>query len=415
MKFTELQTEVDKYIYTEDDGMYRVAIAATIATRMKLGDPVWLLIIGPSSSGKSQVLRPLALTDSKFIHRVDDLTENTLLSGIRVKEGGPNVSLLKRIGSMGIIVISDFTVLFSKSAESRAAVLSQLRMVYDGEMIKYSGTSDKPISWKGYLGILAGSTPSVYGHFEEVADMGERFVYYRMKAYDVEKATRRSLSRSVFGKELDEKLSNLYAEYIKDCVTQETVPEISLEVYDRIVRISMLAAQLRTPIHYDRFQKVVDKIPVSEMPMRIAQQLCALARGLSVMSKNDTDSWELSEKDIQHIEWCAYSLANEERRACLRAIAGFDHDAYISTQIIADKIGLSTSVVGLNLQHLAAIGILARTGTANGLAWQIAQQEVWELVRRFEAIEESSVVEDRQSSLEEGDDEEAKEQEFMEF
>ena len=415
MTFGELQTEVGKYIYTEDDGMSRIALAATIATRMKLGDPVWLLIIGPSSSGKSQVLRPLALTDKKFIHRVDDLTENTFLSGIRTKGGAPDVSLLKRIGAMGIIVISDFTVIFSKSSESRAAILSQLRMVYDGEMVKYSGTSDKPISWKGYLGVLAGSTPSIYTHFEEVADMGERFIYYRMKAYDVEKATRRSLSRTIFGKELDEKLSELYSTYIKECVTNEEVPEISLEVYDRIVRISMLAAQLRTPIHYDRFQKVVDKIPVSEMPMRVAQQLCALARGLSIMSKHDTDSWEIEEKDIQYIEWCAYSLANEERRACLRSLAAFEHTAYITTQIIADKIGLSTAVTGLNLQHLAAIGVLARTGTAAGLAWQIQSEDVWKLVRRFEGIEASTTIIEREATLEDGNDDEASETEFMKF
>lgn len=402
MKYEELKTEVEKYVYSEDDGMTRIAFASIIATRMKLGDPVWLLLIGPSSSGKSQVLRPLAVTDPKFLHRVDDMTENTLLSGINTGKGQKDISLLKRIGEKGIIVISDFTVIFSKSPETRATILGQLRMVYDGEMTKFSGNSSEPISWKGYLGILAGSTPSIYTHFEEVADMGERFIYYRMKPYDVEKATRRSLSRTIFGKELDTILSDLYAGYLKNCIKNaEDVPQISLETYERIVNISMFAANLRTPTHYNKFEKSIDKVPVSEMPMRIALQLSAIARGLSVMRFYDTGSYDLIEEDINHIEWCAYSLANEERRSCLKVIAKLRNGEYMRTQTIADTIGLSTSITGMNLQHLAAIGILQRSGSSDGLMWSIKDPRVWSIVRRLEGIIDDTVKEEeRQLSLE---------------
>jgi hypothetical protein len=361
---------------------------------MKLGDPVWMLVIGASSSGKSQVLRPLALTDNRFIHRVDDLTENTLLSGTRVKKGEKDISLLNRIGKHGIIVISDFTVIFSKSQEARASILGQLRMVYDGEMTKFSGTSNEPIKWEGALGILAGSTPTIYTHFEEVADMGERFIYYRMKDYDAEKAVRRSLGRTIFGKQLDDTLSELYSDYLKACVVNggDVVPPISVEVYERIIQISIFAAKLRTPTHYDRFAKTVDKVPVSEMPMRVALQLSSIARGLSVMQYYDTGGWDLSEADIGYIEWCAYSLANEERRACLKVIAKSDFGTSVRGQTIADEIGLATTVTGMNLQHLAAIGILERSGDSNGLTWSIKTRETWVIIRRLENIKDSILV-----------------------
>ncbi len=152
---------------------------------MKIGDPIWLILIGPSSSGKSQVLRPLSLTDNKFLHRVDDLTENTFLSAM----AGADKSLLTKIGKHGMIVISDLTVLFSKSSEARSTILSQFRMIYDGEMTKHAGNLPEPLKWEGYVGILAGSTPSIYVNFEEVADMGERFIYYRMKPFNAVKAT----------------------------------------------------------------------------------------------------------------------------------------------------------------------------------------------------------------------------------
>lgn len=388
MKFAELREEVAKYLHTDDDGMFRVAFASVIATRMKLGDPVWLLVIGPSSSGKSQVLRPLALTDEKFIHRVDDLTENTFLSGAVVKKGEKDVSLLKRIGAAGIIVISDLTVIFSKNSESRDAILGQLRMVYDGEMTKFSGVKSEPITWKGSLGVVAGSTPSAYRHFEEIADMGERFIYYRMKPYDVEMATRRSLQRTVYGKELDTILSDLYGEYIKECVLgcDGEVPELSPEVRERVVKIAMFAAILRTPTHYDRYMHAITHIPVPEMPMRVALQLSALAKGLMVMRYHESGEWALNDDDIAAIEWTAYSLANEERRACLGVLAHYDFGEAPSASRIADDIGLSTDVVKMNLQHLVAAGVLLRTGDSGALYWSFASAEYWGIVRRLEGI-----------------------------
>jgi hypothetical protein len=401
MKFQELQDQVSEYVYSEDDGMTRIALASIIATKMKLGDPVWMLLIGPSSGGKSQVLRPLALTDTKFMHRIDDLTENTFLSGGKAKGGG-EVSLLNRIGPMGMIVISDFTVIFSKSPEMRASILGQLRMVYDGEMTKFSGSSDKSIMWKGYLGMIAGSTPSIYSKFEEVADMGERFIYYRMKPYDVEKATRISLQRKVFGKELDTKLSDMYSKYLTESLENaEDVPALSIQMYERIVKISMFAAILRTPTHYNQYIRAVDKIPVSEMPMRVALQLQNIARGISVMNFNDHGHWDLLEKDIQDVEWCAYSLANEESRACLRILANVEYDTSIKGQTIADKIGLDTNITRMHLQHLAAIGILTRHGDESGLTWTIASEDNWRIIRRLEGIEESIIIEEREVSEEE--------------
>lgn len=404
MNFQDLQKQISDYVYTEDNGMARIALASIIATRMKLGDPVWILMIGPSSGGKSQILRPLALTDQKFIHRIDDLTENTFLSGMKVKKGEKDISLLKQIGPLGIVVISDFTVIFSKSSEARNAILGQFRMVYDGEMTKYSGTSNEPITWRGSLGVLAGSTPSIYSHFEEVADMGERFIYYRMKNYNIEKATRTSLDRKLYGRDLDNKLSDMYKEYIINAVQASgDVPAISKETHERIINISMFAALLRTPTHYDKFAKMIDKVPTPEMPMRIALQLSSLAKGLMVMSHYDTGLWDLSEDDISYIEWCAYSLANEERRACLKVLATLPQDEYAFSQSIADTIGLNTSIVSMNLQHLAAIGLVDRSGDGSGLRWRIRSQDNKSIIRRLEGIDQDSTLEHRELSDEEAD------------
>lgn len=396
MKLSDLKKEMNTLLYLEDTGVIDVTLAATIATRLQLGNPVWLIVIGVSSSGKSQIIRPLSLSDKKFIHRVDDLTENTFISGMKSNE----TSLLLNIGPRGILVISDLTTLFSKNQEARDSILGQLRLVYDGEMTKYFG-NQKPVTWKGSLGIIAGSTPSVYRHFEQIADMGERFIYYRLKSYDAEKATKQSLRNPLWGSLLDESIAHAYEAYQKSVIEHtlaleaagERVPNLSDATMGRIMTAALFAARMRTPIHLDRKTNQVDRIPFPEMPMRVALQLSTLARGMSVMQHHETGEWELPEEWIKEIEWCAYSLANEERRACLRTLSEMPLGESVDSQYVADKIGLDTSMTRVHLQQLAAIGLVTRTGSSN-LTWRIALQKTYDMVREFEGIKTTLILDE---------------------
>lgn len=412
MTLAELKSEVQKYQYIEDTNIIDVVLASIIATRLKLGDPIWLIIIGASSGGKSQILRPMALTDTKFMHRIDDLTENTFLSGMLPGKERGQSSLLLRIGSSGMIVISDMTVLFSKAKEAMGTILSQFRMIYDGEMVKHVGTSGAPLIWKGSLGILAGSTPSIYKSFEEVADMGERFIYYRMKDYDAKKATKLALGRKVYGKDLDAILSNMYESYMRDIVANANVDvKVSEAVHDRIIEIATLAEKIRTTVSLDWKGERIMRIPISAMPMRVALQLISIAKGLYVMRGR-----ELDEGDLRILDWCAYSLANEEKRACLLCLCKLAFDRSLNTSSIADRIGLDTPIVRNVLQNLSAVGVLERSGTGDGLHWKIKNVDDWRILRRVNGITESEDANGRSVSHEEEEEaEEVANRAFEEF
>ncbi len=408
MKLLDLKKQIQEYQYFEDTNIIDIALSSIIANRLKLGDAVWLVIIGPSSGGKSQILRPLALTDPRFLHRLDDLTENTFLSGMQLGKGKGEPSLLHRIGEKGMLVMSDLTVLFSKAKESRATILSQFRMLYDGEMTKFSGTSDKPITWKGYLGVLAGSTPSIYSHFEEVSDMGERFIYYRMKEYDAEKATRLSMSRKTFGKDLDEKLAELYESYLRETILDynKSATEIKLtqEAQDRILSIAMLSEKIRTTSHKQFRDNVIDRLPVPAMPMRVALQLTAVAKGLAVIRQHEDGTTELNQNDLSAIEWCGYSLANEEKRACLRTLCKIKFGDSLKTQTVADEVGLDTSIIGSILQNLASVGVVVRSGDGSGsLTWRLRNEGEYNIIRRVERIQEVIDFDEREISDEEAE------------
>jgi hypothetical protein len=366
---------------------------------MKLGDPIWMIIIGASSGGKSQILRPLALTDPNFMHRVDDLTENTFLSGMPGAGGEGSTSLLDRIGIHGMMVISDFTVIFSKNSEARTTILSQFRMIYDGEMVKMSGNMKQPKVWKGYLGVIAGSTPSIYHHFEEVADMGERFIYYRMKEYDALKATKLAMGRKIFGKELDAIISGLYEEYIKEVMaTSNSTVELTEEAENRIIEVSSLAEKIRTTVQMDFRNEKIIRVPVPAMPMRVALQLKTIAKGLTMMRGRPLD-----EKDLSIIDWCAYSLANEEKRACLNILCSIPFGSVINTPTIADKIGLNNYVIGNILQNLSAVGVLIRDGDDNSHTWRFRNEMDWKIIRRINGVVDEEIIENRKAIAGEGE------------
>jgi Mn-dependent DtxR family transcriptional regulator len=419
MKLTELKKQIEEFQYFEDTGIIDISLASIIANRLSLGSTIWLVIIGPSSGGKSQILRPLSLTDQKFIHRIDDLTENTFLSGMNLGKGKGEPSLLMRIGEKGMIVISDLTVLFSKSSESRSSILSQFRMIYDGEMTKHSGTSAKPLTWKGKLGILAGSTPSIYSSFEEVADMGERFIFYRMKDYDGLKATRISMNRKLYDRDLDNKLSTLYNSYIKDVLVNGKPEELKLteESDERILSIASLAEKIRTSTHTTWKGDVIDRIPVPAYPMRTALQLSTIARGMLMMRKHEDGSEQLTDSDLRSVEWCGYSLANEEKRACLRTLAKIKFGDAVKTQTVADEVGLATTIIGNILQNLASVGVVVRSGDGTGsLTWRIKNENEYDTIRRVENIVEVYDFDEREISDEEEDEKaKAMEMEFNKF
>jgi len=391
MNLAQIKQEVQKYQYMEDTGVIDITIATIVANRLKLSDPVWTIIIGASSGGKSQIVRPIALSDVNFIHRVDDITENTFLSGVREKEGEKSMSLLKRIGVHGIITISDFTVIMSKNSETRNAILSQFRMVYDGEMVKHSGSSKEPIKWEGYMGIVAGSTPSIYSSFEEVADMGERFVYYRMKEFSAEKATHLALSRGKNGKELDATLSHLYCNYIQEIVRCGTNVDINIsdDVRDRIVEIAMFAERVRTPVKTDFKGERITHIPLPAYPMRVSIQMLAIAKALMFMQQFETGSYDLGENQMQLLDWVCYSMANEEKRAVLKMLAKIGVGNSLNTSTISDSIGLDEHTTGLILQNLTAIGIVSKTTIGEHIAWSFKEDKYYNLVRRIENIKDT--------------------------
>jgi predicted transcriptional regulator len=118
----------------------------------------------------------------------------------------------------------------------------------------------------------------------------------------------------------------------------------------------------------------------------------------------ETGKTKLEEQELHILDWCAYSLANEEKRACLDVIAKHDFGLAVRTTTIADVVGLDTDVVRNVLQNLSAVGILQRTGDNNSLHWAFTKESDWQVLRRICDIKESENLVARELTDEEGQD-----------
>ena len=77
-----------------------------------------------------------------------------------------------------VVLIKDFTTILSMRREKRAAILSQLREIHDGEFRRSFGTGETKI-WRGRITVIAAVTPALDRHYSIFSTLGERFLQVR--------------------------------------------------------------------------------------------------------------------------------------------------------------------------------------------------------------------------------------------
>ena len=114
-----------KWLADPDLETVRAVLGAVMANRAS-GDPVWLLVIAPPSSGKTETIMPLSALPDVIVAGV--MTLSSLLSGTSSKERTPDATggLLCRIGDRGILVNKDFGTVLAMPHEPRAQMLQAL-------------------------------------------------------------------------------------------------------------------------------------------------------------------------------------------------------------------------------------------------------------------------------------------------
>lgn len=373
-----LEAEVDKVFLMKDRGIVRVVCATVIANRMNL-EAVWLLLVAPSSGGKTEMISALnGLKD--IIHPVSDLTVNTFASG--QQKAGQETSLLFKINN-GILTFKDFTSVLSKNKDARKEIMSQLREIYDGEYTKRTGTG-KDIKWRGKSGAIAGSTEVVYRHLEELSAMGDRFIMYNIEQPDRRKVAKRALQNAHKIKDQREHLQACFAHYIRYIIEHldEEEIKISEEIQDDLLDVADFSTQVRSAVINDFKTGIVEFVPSKEMPMRMTQQLSNLASAFIAMRRAEPNSQshtnKLTELEAKILYKTALDSIPRTRRDALYPLA--EYLGGVHTVGLAQHLNLPTASTRKYLEQLSALNICKRQRDSG------PQGDLWKIEEKYRPI-----------------------------
>jgi hypothetical protein len=271
VSLTSLERKLSSHLLLGDPVAFRVLLAVIVAHRLG-GDSVWLLLVGPSSGAKTELLMLLA----KILGMVylSDLTEKTLASGLTM--GNDDPSLLARLTNQTLI-LKDFTTVLSMPLDKRKEVFAQLREIYDGRYDKVWGTG-KELHWEGHLGFVAGVTTVIDRHYAAMSALGQRFVNLRIQQADRNAVARRAMRNTdVEHRTRRLELAHEVAAFVRQVPT--TAPEVPEEHYRILAMLSDVVTRARSAVERDGYRRELDYTPEPEMPARFARQLLSLARG----------------------------------------------------------------------------------------------------------------------------------------
>lgn len=386
MKLADIKKKWEEFIILKDHRSLDIILATIIGNMLIDKDPIWTVIISPSSGGKTTLISPIV--DIPKIYFVDDLTEKTLLSGYKV--GGKDNSLLRTIGS-GIMTFSDFTSILAKNPISRGEILSQLKLVYDRKVTKYTGTGG--IKWEGKIGLIAGATPDIYYHLESGRSMGERFIYYWLDVPSDLEITIKQSETNISAKDMTDVMKVFYKEYfegVKVWIEKHGVfnLKINKDQKDRVRKASMFCVAGKATVHTNFKSGKVDQIPQKASVGRDNKSFEALLLTFQVMHAYETDDKDAKVEDwmIDIVEKCAYSSINRERRAILEILA--DTENHLSaSQIGSSKgLGLEKDGVAIYLAPLFAVGLIKRETSGNPFKWYIEDNSVRHFIKKVSSL-----------------------------
>lgn len=358
-----LASRLQDYLHFPDPYPLYVLIGSLVANYAE-GRPVWLMMIGPPSCGKSELLN--SLLSLPGIKEGGSITGvGALLSGSKKRDRNSSSTggLLREIGERGALVIKEFTSILSLPSETMRSVMAAFREVYDGRYTRSVGSDGgNDQQWIGKMAVLTGCTESIDHHHQLIADMGERFVFYRYEHSDGWSETYKALSVSN-SEQLSNNLQALIVQFADeiglDWSCPPILPELDSHDKQRLIAFSQFSSQGRSAVIRDSYTKEVIQASIGEYPIRMALALSQLLRSLRYIGVDDNDAWRIVRKT-------AFDSLPGSRRMTLLALL----NGQTATSTIAAHARVSQTTARRSLEELEIHNVVNRLDTAQ---WRISE------------------------------------------
>lgn len=376
MTFKEFETNVKKYIIIRDKYVLKLIAAASIAAYCEQFDPVWLVLVTSTSGGKSELTSPM--TGLQFLYELDDLTPNTLISGMKNTKGQAT-SLLERwkMDRIKMVLTKDFTTILSKDTKEIGSILGQFRQTYDGRLGKEFGNSTKSVAYSIKFGWIACCTTSWYTATRTYASLGERFLSYEVLIADQPEVGRLVLRRR--NTDFRDELKRLYSSYLNplllQCKGKLSTENFAEETENDLIALTDLTSHCRTAVDRTGYKQEIQMVHAREGLGRITTVVGTLARCLAYINKTDGLDESLTEEDMFLLARLCFTAIPQARRTALFTLAHFNGSANYKDMQLAGNASKEA------IEDLEAIGIIKKTAGFGHVEWKMDQAHVTMLNR----------------------------------
>jgi hypothetical protein len=344
----DVKQVVKKHLLLDDYRIVDIILAVVIANLFKT-DPLWMLIIGASSTAKTELLA--ALDGLPMMFFISDLTINTLASGKK------DASLLPRLNNK-IVVMKDFTTILSKRPDDLKIIMGHLREVYDGKFVKSYGTGDT-VDWTGQVGFIGASTPVYDRKHGVISQMGERFLLYRNTNKDDIKSGIQALAGFGCERTMRTELREVFKTFLEQFKKFDLViPKLTEDMQYQNVSLATLCGHSRCAVHRDPYAKdEITYLPEPEGSPRLTKQLFHL--GIALMAVNDVD--EITDDVYAMLMKVGADLIPRLRFNIIkhlwdsRAVQGSGN--FLTTSEVAKGTGIHGKTALWTLQDMSIIGL----------------------------------------------------------
>lgn len=339
-----------KHLHIDED--YNVTIVPTVIIANQLPNDVdVVLLVGPSGSLKTELLRELGDDENQYIYPVSTITEHTLASGLV-----DNEDLAPRLRGR-TLVIKDFTSILSKRDDVLGQIFADMRELTDGYIQKEYGSGAKKRHKGLHTSVLAASTNAIERYHSLFNTLGSRALLVRpinnsMEARKQSWANQKSLRI----KEIRAELHNEMFGFICSEITRlnerpEEYRQLSDEDAEIIGGWCDSLAVLRTHIARDRTGRPLSE-PEPEFPTRVMSSVCKFTQVHAFIYRR--------EPGLDDMNFARRLVYDNIPTLRLRVLPYLSLNK-ITTVQVSQASGLGTDVVRHTLEDLVTLGVCKKT------------------------------------------------------
>lgn len=352
------------------DGLVRAVFAVILSSWLRISPPLWLLIVGVPSSGKTEIVS--LFRGLSRVYFLDSMTQNPFSSGYKAQKGERTYDLLPLLNDK-CLIIKDMTTLFSLNEDTVKKLLGEMTSIFDGIFEKFSPTRGH-VAYSSLFSTIGCITPSALNQHQRYLSMiGPRFVFFRIPRLTDEVKSRgfavawNKNSRVRVMKSLLEKSQAYIASVInKSPDLFEITEKETQETLDRLAEFmaSSRGVVISQPYTFKNDDgKEITAYDVQEVqceePWRAHHQLKNLAICMALIDGRD----HLIPEDLEILKYIVLSSMPVERAEVLDFVI---RNPDVSAGDLSEKIDKSRRTCQRLLKELEALGII----TADLSLWQ---------------------------------------------